>query len=239
MKHLLPKELRSFRYYERKLPLWLRNDEAFVQHFRLWYELCMGLGDETNNIAIKEFSGIAPSSDLLLYLLNIYSDDFLSIVSELSDDTNSQFDLIDKLGELFGLKRTFSIDYYDSPSDVEKTHLTITLTDSEYITLIKAQIIRNYCNGSYEQILQYYVDANLEIIMINSDEYDASVNAYLNNNANLTDNIKALFKAGFLTVESLGIHYTYLISDILNTLLWADVNGQKSLKTWDEGVWAI
>lgn len=241
MQHLLPKELRTFRYYEKKLPLWLRNDDCFIEHFKIWYELCMGEGDESDQVAISEFKGVSPSSDLILYLLDIYDPDFLENIRALDGDddptTSGQFDLIDKLGELFGLRRKFSIDYFDKPTDTTKTSATLTLDDADYVTLIKAQIIRNYCDGSYEQVMSYYNDAGLQILPVNNSEYPASVDAYLN--ANTTSaNVEILFKAGLLTVEHLGIRYTYTVSDILNTLIWAsdDATGQQN---WDEGVWAV
>lgn len=233
MQHLLPKELRSFRYYERKLPLYLRNDDCFIEHFKIWYELCCGEGDETNDVVLSEFCGVAPSADLLLHLLNIYDKDFLANVQMIEDaESATAFDLLDKLGELFGLRRNFSIEYYDDPSDPVKTSATLSLDDADYLTLIKAQIIRNYCDGTYEQVMAYYQDADLQILPINNDEYEASVDAYLNANT-ASANVEILFKAGLLTIEHLGIRYTYTISDILNTLVW------DTAQTWDEGVWAV
>ena len=85
MKHLIPQTIREFRYYERKLPLYLRNDDCFIEHFRLWYELLMGEGDDEQVIALNEFKGVSPTSDLLLHLLNIYDGDFLDSISQLKD----------------------------------------------------------------------------------------------------------------------------------------------------------
>ena len=229
MQHLLPKELRTFRYYERKLPLYLRNDENFIEHFKIWYELCMGKGID---VSITEFCGIAPTSDLLLYLLDIYDKDFLTTVQSLRN-YNNQADIINSLGQLFGLNRQFSFDYKDKISDNQLTHTQVNLTDEEYLLLIKAQIIRNYCDGTYEQVRQYYKDANLNILPLN-DTLNATVVAYLNEDDRSTDTMKKLFKAGLLTIEHMGITYQYVVTDLLNILLWSNDN-----TVWDRSRWII
>lgn len=231
MNHLIPLTIRAFRYYERKLPLYLRNDDCFVEHFKLWYELMMGEGDDNMGIAISEFKGVSPTSDLLLYLLNIYDKDFLSIISQLKD-YNNNCDILDMLGNLFGLRRTFSFEYHETATSTTKTAATVSLTDKEFLTLIKAQIIRNYCNGTYEQVMQYYADAGLQILPVYNDTYNASVDAYLNEDKGVTDNISKLFRGGYLTIEHLGIRYTYTITEMLNILVWADKNSQGGNSFW-------
>lgn len=220
MEHLLPNALKEFRYYERKLPLYLRNDECFIEHFYLWYELCCGKGDETINVPIDEFCGVAPSSDLLLYLLNIYDADFLTTLQQL-DGYDGRSDILDKIGAIFGLRRQFAIDYYETPIDTETIHAQLDLQDNEFLLLIKAQIIRNYCDGSYAQAMEYYADAGLEILPVDSQMYDVTVDCYINDAAGYNQDIIRLFKAGYLTIEHLGIRYTYYEASILSILLWA------------------
>lgn len=235
MRHLLPKELRSFRYYERKLPLYLRNDENFLEHFKIWYEVCMGKGDEGE---IKDFCGVSPSADLILYLLDIYDKDFLTTIQSLKNYTG-RTDIIDDLGQLFGLNRQFSFGYKNEMTDTELTYEQVDLTDAEYLLLIKAQIIRNYCDGTYEQARQYYSDARLNILPLNTD-YDAVVVAYLNESDDLTDTIKKLFKAGLLTIEHIGITYQYVVIDFLKILMWNDNElVTDSINVWDEGRWVV
>lgn len=230
MKHLIPLTLREFRYYEKKLPLYLRNDDCFIEHFKLWYDLMMGNGDDDMGIAINEFCGVSPTSDLLLYLLNIYDVDFLKTITQLYGyDVNKGSALLDEIGNLFGLKRSFSFKYNDGG---EKIQTTVSLTDAEFLMLIKGQIIRNYSDGSYEQAMQYYQDANIEILPVNSTSYNATVDAYLNKLDTLSDNIIKLFKGGFLTIEHLGIHYTYSVFDLLNILLWTTEDGALGNGTW-------
>lgn len=243
MKHLIPLTIREFRYYERKLPLYLRNDECFVEHFRLWYELLMGKGDDETGVPINEFQGISPSADLLLHLLNIYDQDFLNTIAQLKD-YDDDCDLLDMLGNLFGLRRTFSLEYYETATSPTKTQATVSLNDKEFLTLIKAQIIRNYCDGTYEQVMQYYKDANLQILPVLNDTYNASVDAYLNESEDVTPNIDKLFRGGYLTVEHLGIRYTYTVTEMLNILVWANADGKGGNSVWaDEndvgGVFAV
>lgn len=230
MIHLIPLTLREFRYYERKLPLYLRNDDCFIEHFKLWYELLMGKGDDDANIAINEFCGVSPTSDLLLYLLNIYDDNFLNVVSQLYN-YDGKCALLDELGNLFGLRRSFSFKYYDTTT-ARDIKTSVSLTDSEFLTLIKAQIIRNYCNGTYEQVMQYYADAKLQILPLNSSAYNASVDAYFNKIDELTDNLSKLFKGGFLTIEHLGIRYSYTILKLLEILIWSTGDGLGGNAVW-------
>jgi len=179
---------------------------------------------------------------LLLHLLNIYDPNFLDSIAQLKDyDDNN--DLLDKIGNLFGLRRTFSFDYYETATSETKTHTTVSLNDREFLTLIKAQIIRNYCDGTYEQVMQYYIDANLQILPVYNDVYNASVDAYLNESNAVTENISKLFKGGFLTIEHLGIRYTYTVAAMLNVLVWASEDGSLGNAVWaDEttgGVFAV
>ena len=149
MKHLIPQTIREFRYYERKLPLYLRNDDCFIEHFRLWYELLMGEGDDEQAIALNEFKGVSPTSDLLLHLLNIYDGDFLDSISQLKD-YNDNCNLLDMIGNLFGLRRTFSFEYYETATSQTKIAATVSLTDKEFLILIKAQIIGYNYDGKCE-----------------------------------------------------------------------------------------
>ena len=53
-----------------------------------------------------------------------------------------------------------------------------------------------------------------------------------------------LFRGGYLTIEHLGIRYTYTITEMVNFLVWADANGQGGNLFWaDEndvgGVFAV
>ena len=61
---------------------------------------------------------------------------------------------------------------------------------------------------------------------------------------NVTDNISKLFRGGYLTIEHLGIRYTYTITEMLNILVWADTNEPGGSSVWaDEagtgGVFAV
>jgi hypothetical protein len=204
----------------------------------------MGEGDDEQGIALNEFKGVSPTSDLLLHLLNIYDNDFLNTISQLKDYDDDNCDLLDMIGNLFGLRRTFSFEYYETATSTTKTAATVSLTDKEFLTLIKAQIIRNYCNGTYEQVMQYYTDAGLQILPVYNDTYDASVDAYLNKSEDVTPNIDKLFRGGYLTVEHLGIRCTYTITEMRNILVLADGNGQGGNSFWaDEndvgGVFAV
>ena len=255
MEHLLPQTLRDFKYYEQKLPLYLRNDEAFTEHFQIWYELLMGNGYD---VAYNEFDGISPTSDLLLHLLNIFSETFLQDLQSLHN-TGETSDLLDKLAELFGLKRNFSFDYYATSQSTTTTTASVNLTDEQLLLILHAQIIKNNNDGTYQLDAQYYEDAfrqfNLQIVSVNTEIDPATVNVYLNGVVDETSIYQQLFRGGFLTIEHLGIKYNYNVATIDDTLLWAvsndaEANANKPYtRVWAEelikydgingGIWTI
>ena len=227
---ILPNDLKSFEYYKRKLPLYLQNSEGFVEHFRIWYDMLVGKNEEDS------FDGIIPVADTILYLFDIFSDDYLDEILKLDDSgfgdetfgTNQT--VLDNIGQLLGVKRIFTVEYMQRGEKVIKQ---LTLNNEEYLLLIRATIIRNYFDGTYGELTEYYKKADLQIVNLSNPTTSGEANVYLINDTyyNYSDNVKAMFYAGLLTVKSLGISYTYNIVDFVLMALW------DTYQVWDTGEW--
>lgn len=238
MNNLLPKELREFKYYERKLPLYLRNDRNFVEHFKIWYDILLsekqidaiflstedGIPLVTENgepIVLEGQYGyviptnILPTSNLILHLLNIYDSSYLESLSKLKDYNENVSDILDKLANLFSISRNIKVTYTSNSSTiVEELHLN----NEELLIFIKSQIIRNYCDGTYEQAMRYYEEAGLTVVL-KPDETSGKVDILLNT-VNMSENIQKLFLSGNLTISHLGIEYLYSAVNLANVLFW-------------------
>lgn len=226
-----PQELLEFEYYVKKCPLYLQNDENFLEHFRIWYDLLAGTNEE---------NGTVNTSLNILYFMNIFDNDYLENINKLKDDS-LKIDILEKLGNLFNVKRNFSVSYVDNNQQVSES---LNLTDEEFLLLIKSRIIKNYSNGSYQQMREFYDKAGLQIYY--KSEQSGSVNVILlvsdgTLSYNYTDNIKKMFKAGLLTIQSMGIQYNHTVTDYNVLLIWKE-NDDGSIsdsRGWDTGVWYI
>lgn len=223
---IVPDKLKDFDYYKQKLPLYLQNSYGFIEHFRIWYDMYVGTG---------EYAGIIHVSDVLLNLLNIFDDDYLDYINNMPEsNSGTQSDILDKIGNLFGVKRQFSCTYFDNYNYITDE---LILNNEEFLILIKGQIIKNYCEGTYEQIEQYYNSTGLKICITTSELSNAESHTYLitTDDSDYSDNIKKMFLAGMLRIESMGIKYIDIYSNFSGLLRWDSgvVN-----EVWDAGVWA-
>ena len=224
--------LKSFDYYVNKLPLYLQNSYGFIEHFRIWYDMYVGNTD---------YTGIVSSIDVLLNLLNIFDDDYLDYIKNLPDSGvtedepyGTKCDILDKIGNLFGVKRTFSCTYLDNYEEITEE---LSLNNAELLILIKGQIIKNYCEGTYSQIEQYYASTGLKICLITDESSNATAHIYLISEDGMTysENIRKMFLAGLLRIDSMGVTYLDIYSALDGLLRWDSgiVN-----ETWDSGVWS-
>lgn len=191
---------------------------------------------------------ISSTIDFLFELLNIFDVDceqshlsgfeanehYLSMLNMMEDtnDGNSS-DILDKIGNLFGLKRAFSV-------DVGGTEYMLNLNNKDFLTLIKCTIIRNYFDGSFAELNQYYKDAGLPVFILTNASNPAQCDVHLidieGSNYEISTNVKRMFLAGLLMVESVGISYTYSIHGIQSTAIF-DSNDVS--KVFDAGVFVI
>ena len=233
---LIAEKLQTFEYYYDKLPLYLKNSYGFAEHFRIWFELLKS-GDK---------NGIVNVSETLLYLLDLFDDKYLEKLSQIegtlpkldtpqnvptSPSYGLQSDILDKIGLLFGVKRQFGIKYTENDVEVEED---ISLNNQDFLLLIKGQIIKNYCEGTFDQIKGFYNSAGLKVYIITTDE-GASSHVYLAEAGDYSDNVKKMFKSGLLRIESMGITYTEGTKVIATFMVW---DSAKETEYWDEGGWA-
>lgn len=127
--------------------------------------------------------------------------------------------LLDKLGSLFGCYRKFVIAKYNpfQPTQIIG-YLPIDLNDSDFLTYIKTQIVKQNFNGTREELqtlYSTYVDGQYKEGILNLLFYyidrigDASAqcNIYWNPDETPSESLQNLFLNGYLTIESMGITY--------------------------------
>ena len=214
---MIQQKLLDFKYYYNKLPLYLRNSQSFPEHFRIWCEFLNNIND---------------ISDELLGLVNIFDTYYLQKYSEVCDD------FLDKLGALYGVSRNFSVVVDEEQGGIiEKVVKYVSLSQLEFLILIKSQIIKNFFQGTVQEIVQFYKDANLPIFMQTLRSATCAVYLILGQvdgiDSNAT-NVINMFKSGLLTIESAGINYLYDVYNDATVLKWDDGN-----KVWDSGEWTI
>ena len=224
---IIPEKLKDFEYYKNKLPLYLQNSYGFIEHFRIWYQILV--------------DGICDNATILLNLINIFDADYFDFLETIEgvQRTGYECDILDKIGRLYGVNRQFRITYKEDTTT--KTE-TILLNNQDFLTLIKTQIIKNYCEGTTEQINAYYKMIGLKMYVLSASE-PATAYMYLATSVNNTEytyseNIRKMFLAGLLKIDSMGIVYKYAFVDIDRILIWGSINEART-NGWGGGEWAI
>lgn len=200
------------------------------------------LTDGLTTIAIRlivgeplRYTGVIPSSDCLLYLLNLYDEDYLNTINNLETTehttSDSQCDMLDKIAKLFGLTRHVKVTY---DNEGVPTTEYLDLNNKELLMLLKAQIIKNNWNGTFETLKSFYNDIGLNCHIYTASAIDDTeptayckmvlVNRHF---SPYSSNILKMFKAGLLRTESLGIMYD-------DTIVDSGIFG-----IWDEGIWGL
>lgn len=208
---IIPDILKDFDYYKNKLPLYLQNSEGFLEHFRIWHELLT--------------EGVIKNSDILLNLLLIFDNNYLDYLESIDPEMDKESyhcDILDKLGSIFGVTREFKVTYEELGIPVTEQLL---LDNEEFLILIKAQIIRNYCEGTRQQMSEYYKSVGLQLYIQTDDSEQATANLYLTETPGETsysysENIRKMFLGGMLRIESVGIKYKEAFIDVSRLLFW-------------------
>lgn len=224
---MIDKELLDFQYYYNKLPVYLKNSYGFEEHFKIWFDLLSTMDSTEDNI---------------MRFFDIFNTDYLSYIDELEGQGS---DILDKIGKIFNIKRNLSVPYLDG---AEKKTKFVSLNNKDFLTFIRATIIKNYCNGSFEQVNNFYTNINLPIIYIGTNN-PATVNVVMLKTQGedaISEEIQTLFKGGLLNIKSMGIIYSnYTIVDFDSLAIWDLVqktyanNYVNNNKGWDGGQWGI
>lgn len=248
---VLNDKLRPFSYYEQKLPLYLRNSFGFVEHFRIWYQLLVGEELFASNaqvvrdsLRVSEGSSITGTINRLFELLNIFdlncvqahnqsydsNEHYLLFLNEIPDsDEGKAADILDKIGSLFGLRRQFSL-------VVNGTEYMLDLNNRDFLIFIKCTVIKNYFDGTYGELSAFYKSVGLPVFIL-TDTTSAQCNMQLINLEDSvyspSEDVKRMFLAGMLTVESAGIQYAYTIHAVQNLAIFDSL---QSANAFDTGV---
>lgn len=218
---MLIDKLKQWEYYYKKLPLYMRNSYGIKEHFQIIWNVMMQL----ENVQV-----------LTLDTFNLLQNDYVNNVIATYDDVDGyDFKFLDIIGSIYGVNRSLNVSFLDDKN--EEVNKALYLTNKEFYMLIKARIVQNNYDGSYEQAQSYYSNIGLPLYMLSSSNA-AECLLYLGTNDNTSDNIRALFMANLLTLKSVGITYIRHEIDIDKLGVWA--NGDDALtsnNTWDLSVW--
>lgn len=204
--NILPEELQSFKYYQNLIPMYLKNTHGFLEQIKIWYRVFMQ-STSTLRCGVDVPCGVKAdekTESMVTDINKIFN--FLDIFNKFgSSDFSEADDVLNKLANLFGVTRNFSVEVNDE-------RIQLSLSDSDLLTLIKCQIIKNFFDGTYEQLIKCFEIVNLPILPL-TDTSPAHCKMYmlLNSEDEVSQNIKNMFLAGMLSIESMGIHYTYAI----------------------------
>ena len=242
---ILPDKLRSFDYYRKKIPMYLRQSQGFEEHFKLWYDLMMG--DSMNE-------GVVKTAEALLEMLNIYDTRY----NDINDYVNNYFenlrqlgiqayedrldlDILDKLASVFAISRNLAVQYYDSEGIYRDE--VLYLTNKELLMYILSKIIQSHCDGTRQQLQKLYSSIGLKVIMTNgSSSARVEYRLVLDENVTYSRNTIALFLSGNLIVKQLGSEYVFGTVNNSATLIWATNSDTGTQYLWggdnvDGGLW--
>ena len=216
-------ELTKFEYYKKYIPLFYRNSYGFVDQFKMLFEMIL---NSPNN-------GIIFAGDSVLSGYNIFDENYLTWLNDL-DPSGMTCDILEKVASIFGVDRQYTIN-----SD-ENSLETLTLTNEEMLMLIKCEIIKNNFMGTREECNRLYDMIGLNIFSLNVEQWGDHAKCRLvlasTPERPYSENIRKLFKAGYLHIASIGIQYIFDELVIPSgTLIW---DSQQQSEMWDFGGWS-
>ena len=219
---MLIDKLRAWEYYYKKLPLYMRNSYGIKEHFEMVWNVMMQLEWTQENV---------------LDVMNLLQNDYIrNVIAKYDNVDGYDFAFLDMIGSLYGVNRSLNVQYIGSNGDV--VHKKLYLTNKEFYMLIKARIVQNNYDGTFEQARAYYENIGLPMYMLTGAN-PAECYLYLVMNDNTTtDNIRDLFMANLLTLKSVGITYIRRQIDIGKMAVWAGQNdAPNNNNTWNVSVW--
>lgn len=231
---LVPEAILGWAYYQKKIPLYLRNSYGFEEFLRTFWMIhaaeTLYPSDDlypSNTLYPQAGTSMILTAQNILNALDIYDAgndretsaegnkvyiDFINSLDGAASGTVSDF--LDRLGRLYNLRRTFDMTDPDDPTST----ITLTLNNLEFLMLIKAQLTRNRYNGTYAEMQRFFSRIGLTVSIKTSEDYAASAELTLyelpDSEFEVTENIEKMFKAGMLNCESVGINYRYAVESI-------------------------
>ena len=217
---MLIDKLKDWQYYYKKLPLYMRNSYGIQDHFKMIFDFMINLEDIEKNVCEA---------------FDILQDNYIDIIAKYDSIDGYDFEVLDILGAIYGVNRSLNVTYENTVHSI--VNKALYLTNKEFYMLIKARIIQNNYDGTYEQARNYYDSIGLPIYMFSSSN-PAECYLYLGSNENTSDNLRSLFLANLLTLKSVGITYIRHEIDMKKMGIWADATDTpNSNNSWGISVW--
>lgn len=228
---ILPEELQSFEYYKNLTPMYLQNVHGFLEQIKIWFNLSMQkasiltCGTDVRCGAVV----VGSRTDSIVSVID-KTFAFLDIFNTSGQHLSESADILDKLASLFGVSRQFSV-------TIENEKKQLNLSDNDLLILIKCQVIKNFFNGTYEHLMRCFEIVNLPIMPL-TDTQPAHCKMYmlLQDENEVSQNVKDMFLSGMLSVESMGIYYTYAIQIAQNIAIFDSLS---STAVFDVGQFII
>lgn len=145
----------------------------------------------------------------------------LNVLNAMSID-NAFGNILDKLGELVGIKRTQII--------LNSGEL---IDDTNYRKVIKGKIAQNYWNGTlegFQEILNTVFSSDFEFFIV--DNQDMSIDVFLSGLFTATD--QELLTKGYYTPKPMGVDVNYFLLEAVSFGFDLDTD---TIQGWDKGYW--
>lgn len=219
---MLKSKLLSWIYYERKIPLYVLNAYGVQEFFKIMVNFLIN----QDNV-----------EDTICYAFNIYDEGYSSFMMGY-DKTSFNYTFLDLIANLYGVSRAFGVEYVDEEG--EFYHKDLYLNNDELLMLIKARIIQNNFDGTYESTREFYDRVNMPVYLFQSNNpaeayvYISTKNPDGTENI-MSNNIKDMIYAGLFTIKSMGITYHTYIRNVLNLGIW---DSESNNRTWDVALWS-
>lgn len=216
----------KWKYYLNKLPLYLQSSYGFKEHFKMLFQIMIN----TNSTVTDLLNALNLTDKNYYNNLNIKKSEKEDLKTSSSEYV---YDLLDKIGLLYGVNRYLDVDYTDINGDYQ--HQSLKLNNEEFLKLILVKVVQNSYLGTYEDIRKLYNLIELPIYLYNSEETSGEVYCVFDNREINSNNLLYLFYADLLSIKSMGIKYNYRTIDQSNVGEWdADLD----TKLWDVGEWS-
>ena len=212
---ILPEELQSFEYYKGLTPMYLQDVHGFLDQVKIWFDLSMQKASIlTCGTDVRCGAVVVGSRTESIVSVIDKTFAFLDIFNTSGQHLSESADILDKLASLFGVSRQFSV-------TIEDKKKQLNLSDNDLLILIKCQVIKNFFNGTYEHLMRCFEIVNLPIMPL-TDTQPAHCKMYmlLQDENEVSQNVKDMFLSGMLSVESMGIYYTYAIQIAQNIAIF-------------------
>lgn len=219
---MILEKLKTWEYYQQKIPLFLKNSYGFEEHFKIFFDILKNC-DETSDEILLAFD---------LFNEN-YEKNYIEKYEKLNNNDNYSLDILEKIGKFYGINRYFNVNYIDENG--QETTKELKLTNKELYKLILSKIILLNYDGTYSMARELYDKIGLPIYMFTVDSANVKLILDTGNQTTITQNIKDLFNANLFTLKSLGITYTIFEADISKLALY-DSNDENL--GWDKGIWS-